>query len=161
MNRRFPCPAFLGLLAAVALFGLAYPLYALWPFRGQTPGELHLALLVLRYRSVVEFLVAVAALATLFIWRHQHNRRSGAWVISATLLVCACGLLTRVNVFEVLFHPVSGPSFAPVAQSHLDGKEKVLAVKIGTSARAYPVRNLSYHHIVNDVLGGVPIAATY
>jgi hypothetical protein len=28
-------------------------------------------------------------------------------------------------------------------------------------ARAYPVRSLSYHHIVNDVIGGVPIAATY
>ena len=28
-------------------------------------------------------------------------------------------------------------------------------------ARAYPIREMAYHHIVNDVVGGVPIAATY
>jgi hypothetical protein len=43
----------------------------------------------------------------------------------------------------------------------LDGAEEVIAVHIGTAARAYPVRSMSYHHIVNDVLGGLPIVATY
>ena len=29
------------------------------------------------------------------------------------------------------------------------------------SARAYPIRSLSYHHVLNDMLDGVPIVATY
>ena len=37
----------------------------------------------------------------------------------------------------------------------------VIAVKISTYARAYPIRSLSYHHLVNDSLDGVPIVATY
>jgi hypothetical protein len=34
-------------------------------------------------------------------------------------------------------------------------------VKMGTSARAYPIRGMSYHHIVNDVVNNVAIVATY
>ncbi len=28
-------------------------------------------------------------------------------------------------------------------------------------SRAYPIRELAYHHVVNDTVGGVPIAVTY
>ncbi len=45
--------------------------------------------------------------------------------------------------------------------SKLDKDEKVIAVKIGASARAYPIRGMSYHHIINDVVGNVAIVATY
>jgi len=37
----------------------------------------------------------------------------------------------------------------------------VLGVRVGGEARAYPVHLLEYHQIVNDTLGGVPIAVTY
>ena len=35
------------------------------------------------------------------------------------------------------------------------------AISVKGKVRAYPVRSLSYHHIVNDVLEGVAVAATY
>jgi hypothetical protein len=37
----------------------------------------------------------------------------------------------------------------------------VLALIFNDDARAYPVREMAYHHIVNDVVGGVPVAVTY
>jgi hypothetical protein len=37
----------------------------------------------------------------------------------------------------------------------------VLAVSVGKEARAYPIRTMGYHHIVNDTVGGAPIAVTY
>jgi hypothetical protein len=40
-------------------------------------------------------------------------------------------------------------------------REPVLAVAIGGRARAYPLQILVWHVIVNDTLGGVPIAVTY
>ena len=43
----------------------------------------------------------------------------------------------------------------------MDADDKVLAVKVGQHARAYPIRTMGYHHIVNDTVGGVPIAVTY
>lgn len=37
----------------------------------------------------------------------------------------------------------------------------VIGVAMGGEARAYPIRMITWHEIVNDVLGGVPIAVTY
>jgi hypothetical protein len=37
----------------------------------------------------------------------------------------------------------------------------ILAVRYSNDARAYPIREMAYHHILNDVVGGVPIAVTY
>jgi hypothetical protein len=34
-------------------------------------------------------------------------------------------------------------------------------LKVGGSARAYPIRTMGYHHIVNDVVGGTALVATY
>jgi hypothetical protein len=77
------------------------------------------------------------------------------------LIVLVCAALSRLNVFEVMFHPAGTPSFQPIRETKLDGAEKVLAVGTGVNGRAYPVRSISYHHIVNDIVGGVPIAVTY
>ena len=43
----------------------------------------------------------------------------------------------------------------------LDDVEPVLAVEAGGEARAYPLRVLLWHQIVNDELGGEPVLATY
>lgn len=39
--------------------------------------------------------------------------------------------------------------------------DRVLGVAIGGEARAYPLRILEQHEMVNDVLGGRPIAPNY
>ncbi len=43
----------------------------------------------------------------------------------------------------------------------LVGSDRVIGVRIGGAARAYPLRLLRWHEVVNDRLGGVPIAVTY
>jgi hypothetical protein len=53
------------------------------------------------------------------------------------------------------------PGFQKADDAKLDAGDMVLTVSINGDARAYPVREMAYHHIVNDVVGGVPIAATY
>jgi hypothetical protein len=39
--------------------------------------------------------------------------------------------------------------------------DQILGVVIGGESRAYPVAFLSWHEIVNDTVGGMPIAATW
>ena len=55
------------------------------------------------------------------------------------------------------------PEFIPAAEeARLDAREPVLTYEHeGEAARAYPIRHLMWHEIVNDVVGGVPIAVTY
>jgi hypothetical protein len=57
---------------------------------------------------------------------------------------------------------VDAPEFAPAGEaSWVAAETPVLGVEAGSEARIYPVHLLEYHQIVNDVLGGVPVAITY
>ncbi|MGP1396460.1 MAG: DUF3179 domain-containing protein [Inquilinaceae bacterium] len=57
---------------------------------------------------------------------------------------------------------IDEPSFSPVgAVTDLAPTEPVLSLEIDGDARAYPLRILIWHEIVNDVVGGVPVAVTY
>ncbi len=50
---------------------------------------------------------------------------------------------------------------AYMAQLWLKPKEPVVALRIGQEARAYPLQILMFHEIVNDTVGGVPVAVTF
>ncbi len=57
---------------------------------------------------------------------------------------------------------IDDPVFVPVAEADdLAPTEPVLSVEIAGDARAYPLRVLIWHEIVNDVVGGQPVAVTY
>ena len=56
---------------------------------------------------------------------------------------------------------IDDPAFVPVAEAELADNEPVIGVVIDGDARAYPLRILIWHEIVNDVVGGVPVAVTY
>lgn len=58
---------------------------------------------------------------------------------------------------------LSDPDFLPAAEEdRLAGSEPVITVEIdGATPRAYPLRYLTWHEIVNDTVGGVPLAVTY
>ncbi len=48
-----------------------------------------------------------------------------------------------------------------VAAVDLERTEPIVGVVVGAVARAYPLRVLAAHEVVNDTLGGVPIVVTY
>jgi hypothetical protein len=49
----------------------------------------------------------------------------------------------------------------PDVATWLDAGEPVVGVATGGEARAYPLRILDWHELVNDTLGGVPLALVY
>ncbi len=59
--------------------------------------------------------------------------------------------------------PIDDPQFVPVAEADFfdDGDEAVIALEIDGEARAYPIRILIWHEIVNDTFGDVPVTVTY
>ncbi|MEM6490690.1 MAG: DUF3179 domain-containing protein [Pseudomonadota bacterium] len=57
---------------------------------------------------------------------------------------------------------IDDPVFAPAAAvDDIGPMEPVIMVDIDGDARAYPFSVLIWHEIVNDVVGGVPVAVTY
>ena len=53
------------------------------------------------------------------------------------------------------------PEFQPVRLSALADAEPVITVSFNGETRTYPLQILIWHEIVNDVVGGVPVAVTY
>ena len=57
---------------------------------------------------------------------------------------------------------IDAPKFVTVNEmTDLAASEPVIGLSINGDARAYPLRILTWHEIVNDVVGGVPVAVTY
>ena len=57
---------------------------------------------------------------------------------------------------------IDDPQFIPVSESgDLDDREPVIGLEIDGDARAYPIRILTWHEIVNDTVGGRAVAVTY
>ena len=147
---------------AVSLFCLVYPVYVIRPFRHQGVQELAVALAVLRARLAVGLFCSVAALfAARWIWGAEAKRWRRALVCVGAAAVCGFTALSRINIYELMFRPLDQLVFVAQDQVKLDAGEMVIAVNLNGAARAYPVRSMSYHHVVNDVVAGRPITATY
>ena len=147
---------------ALSLFCLIYPVYVIRPFRHQGVGELAAALATLRFRPLAMALsIAVALVAAIRYWHGETRMWRRIVAALGVAAVCLFAGLSRINIYELMFHPIGRPAFAPAGETKLDADEKVIAVTVANSARAYPIRIISYHHVVNDLVGGVPIVATY
>ncbi len=57
--------------------------------------------------------------------------------------------------------PIHEPQFVSVAEADIGPLEPVLSIGIDGDFRAYPLRILLWHEIVNDVVGGVPVLVSY
>src|SRR3974377_1212052 len=97
----------------LSLFLVAYPLYVIRPFRSQGRTELALALAVLLHRPLLMALAVLVSLAAL-VWYWGRERRPFRRAISAGALLVVAGLalLSRVNVFEMMFRPLDRASFS-------------------------------------------------
>lgn len=57
---------------------------------------------------------------------------------------------------------IDNPVFVPVSKvTNLQAIEPVIGLRIGNEAKAYPLRVLMWHEIVNDEIAGAPVAVTY
>ncbi|MEM0945788.1 MAG: DUF3179 domain-containing protein [Pseudomonadota bacterium] len=58
---------------------------------------------------------------------------------------------------------IDGPDFIDVGdETRIGDREPVITVEIdGQTPRAYPIRYLTWHEIVNDEIGGTPVAVTF
>ena len=60
------------------------------------------------------------------------------------------------------FVPLDNPEFIAAHEAtDLGDDELVLGLDWQGKARAYPIRMLTYHHIVNDTVAGSPLLITY
>lgn len=156
------------LLSTAATIGaaatLVAPYYVMQPFAAQDPSTLGVVLGVARQAP---WILAACLAAGLYAavrawsgggWTRWPRRLAGAL---AVLLIGAATYGSRINLFEVMFAPLTAPRYVAASEAGLADDEAVIAVKLGAVARAYPVRVMAYHHVLGDELDGEPIIVTY
>jgi hypothetical protein len=151
---------FLAGLAALA-FSL-YPMYVIRPFREQKPVPLARALWVqLHDNAILLVIFALITILALLVWR-----RAG-WVARLLLVPAIIVSLLAVGVSwfnpyeQMMFHPYGEPRYVAIQQAGIDAKDMVIVVTLNGESRAYPIREMGYHHVVNDRLHQLPIVVTY
>jgi Protein of unknown function (DUF3179) len=153
---------FLFIPSAVVAVGFFFiPFFIIRPFRQQSPSALALAM-ALRQRAPWATLVAALVCLMLLVLLWGTSDRGRKFLLTSVMVVVTLAtVMSRLNHFEWMFHPIDAPQFESASASKLGNGEMILAVRYGTDARAYPIREMAYHHILNDVVAGVPVAVTY
>lgn len=150
------------LLPIVSFAAVAAPVWWIQPFAIQTPTKLAISYALKRAMPIASILVVlVCVYLAARLWRNARW-----WGRIPLVLLCAFTLLpawfSQKNHFEWMFRPLPGPGFVAVeAADFVAEPEMVLAVSEGNESAAYPIRQIAYHHVVQDTVGGVPIVVTY
>jgi len=153
-------------LVAVTLIALALvvvPLFLIRPFSPQSPTTMALAYALRRWSPLLT-VVALAA-AILFaarLWNPGPRILARSGAVLSVALVGATAWAARQNPFEGMFAPLPGPGFVRASDADFVAPaDMVMTVALHGDRVAYPIRQLGYHHLVQDSVGGVPIVATY
>jgi hypothetical protein len=155
-----PALLFLALLSATVVL---VPVLLLKPFSPQTARAVAIAYHLREAAPIVSLALAVLVLAGLLAAWPGRGRWSRVGLVSSLVVASGAAWLARQNHFEWMFGPLKNPAYAPgsEAAAFVDPADMVIAVNLGGDAVAYPVRQMAYHHLVNDQVGGVPIVSTY
>ncbi len=166
LTQPHPAYAFWALLVLAAAAGvgvIAFPTLYIMPFKTQDARVLGWALTARTLAPTVT-LVAATLTAILAVLTILRTRRW--WVRALPLLVLAPVVLAawfaRQNHFEWMFAPQTTIAHVEAGQAtFVEPDDLVMAVERQGAAIAYPIRQLAYHHIANDLVAGEPIVATY
>jgi hypothetical protein len=152
------------LLSVVSAFALVFvPAYLIQPFAAQSARAVEVSYLFKSWSPFVTLVLALFALAlSIFVWMRSKRWLGKAALIVPLFLIAIFTWFARQNHFEWMFNPLGQTQFARADKiDFLSDSEMVLAVKVNGEAVAYPVTLMGYHHIAQDVVGGIPITATY
>jgi hypothetical protein len=151
-------------VVAATLAVVITPALIIQPFKSQTARGVELSYTLRRWAPLVTM---IGTVLTLGLGLYLVRGRRRLWLKLPALLLCfgltlIAAWFARQNHFEWMFNPLPNASFVRTGEADfVSGADKVLAVEINGDAVAFPIRQMGYHHVVQDVVGGVPLVATY
>lgn len=165
MSRRRLWPLWVALLVTlVAGLGVvAFPTFYIMPFRPQAGTAMQWALTA---RTFAPTITAITSVLTVLLAAMLVLRLRRWWSRGLALLVVlpmfAGAWFARQNHFEWMFNPLPQPTYSDAAKAtFVHDTDVVMAIVVGKQAVAYQILQLAYHHLVNDVVAGEPVVATY
>lgn len=162
MSRRSTLAVLLLVLICIVLW-VATPVFLIMPFKAQAPWMLALSYFLRGWSPWVTAIgLALGAALVFRLWHLAARNWQRVAAIVALVPLAGATWFARQNHFEWMFAPLADPAYVRgAAADFVKPADMVLGVVVNDDAAAWPVNQLSYHHVVNTEVGGVPIAATY
>jgi hypothetical protein len=86
-------------------------------------------------------------------------------IVSPSYAAYVDGKRNQYGIFRAVsptrFIALTLPTFVQTDNVKLADNEWVIGMIVGNDARCYPVRQMWYHHIENDYIGGQKLSVTY
>ncbi len=150
-------------VTATAFAAVLVPALLIQPFKLQTAERLNISYSLRHWSPTITIVaLSVALLIVISLWKQTHRWWRKGLLLSFFIPLLLATWFARQNHFEWMFKPLPNALFASVNDAGFvsDG-EMVLAVELNGDAAAYPVRQIAYHHVVQDTIGGIPVLVTY
>lgn len=162
INRKLAWIALL-LIIIASLAVVLVPAMLIVPFKAQTQRAVEISYVLKRWSPLATALALIVSLALAgWLWAGKRSWWRRSLLLLSFVPLIAAAWFSRLNYFEKMFNPLANTAFSKADQVKAVGDtDMVLAVTINGEAVAYPVREMAYHHVVHDTVGGVPIVATY
>jgi hypothetical protein len=125
----------------------------------QEMNSLDVAYFLHTYRWYFRIILALMiALGLIRAFQIKHK-----WIPALALLVVLSVIYTFnfEMLAEKIFKQPENLTFKPQEENILNDSSIVIGVEHNGEAKAYPVRYISYHHQVQDTIGGKPMIITY
>lgn len=149
-------------ITVIAVAIVAAPVWIIQPFQPQTARGVALSYTLRRWSPLITVLsLACAVFLMAQLWPGSRWRKK-AFLVIVFMPLLASTWFARQNHFEWMFHPLANATYAKTSEAgFVADTDIVMAVESNGEAAAYPVRQMAYHHLVQDVVGGTPLVATY
>lgn len=151
------------IITALVVAMVFTPVWFIKPFSAQTERQIEISYILRSWSPILTVVFLIAAIGLcVFIWKNAKRWYRTIPLILPLAVILIFTWFARQNHFEWMFNPLENARFTSIAETDfVADDDMVLAVKIGDDAVAFPVRQMAYHHVVQDVVGGMPITATY
>jgi uncharacterized BrkB/YihY/UPF0761 family membrane protein len=163
LSRRKIVWASLLFIVLAALSVVLIPAILIQPFRPQSPRDLEISYTLRRWSPILTVIFSLVAFVTVLrLWPASRRWWRKSALVLLLVLSLAATWLARQNHFEWMFNPLSQTAYARAGEAgFVQDADMVMSVKINGEAVAYPIRQMAYHHLVQDSVGGTPIVTTY
>ena len=147
----------------IAFASVIVPALLIQPFKLQTAERLNVSYTLRHWSPVITLLaLSLALLIVISLWKRTRRWLRKGLLVSFFIPLLAATWFARQNHFEWMFKPLANVGFASVNDASFVAEgDMVLAVELNGDAAAFPVRQVAYHHVVQDTIGGIPVLVTY
>ena len=163
LGRRWIRWILLLIVTVIAFAAVLVPALLIQPFKLQTAERLNISYSLRHWSPIITLLaLSIALLLVISLWKQTRRWWRKGFLVSFFVPLLVATWFARQNHFEWMFNPLPNSAFAKVNEAGFVSEgDMVLAVELNGDAAAYPIRQIAYHHVVQDMIGGIPVLVTY